>query len=504
MKTQVNSIRTSFQCVCFVVFIGSVTFTSVTAQQPAAAPDPIEGKWYGSAGFPTDRVEIGFEFKRNDKNELKAYLYQPVVNFYGLEVPGVLSKVGDNYVLKEWSLSLAMREGKLEGTYFALNGPISLERVEKLPSEVPVPNLPKGPGPQWRLKLGGSIYAPATVRDGVAYVGTTGGMFYAINIKDGSFAWPFNAGRPIHGAALATAEHLYFVCDNGYLFKLERKTGKEIWRYDLGDAQISRTLPHQVVENSGDFDWDDTAPRPLLADGVIFVGSGDKGLHAVNAATGQRSWRFETQGKIRTDAVIDGQRVIVGSFDNTLYAIDRQSGKEVWRKDTRGPITGSPVLIGDKLIVGNRNGLLTALNPATGQTIWRMLFWGSAVESTAVPAGDGLFYIGASDLRRISLIDSKDGRVVWRTDVFGLAWPGPAVTEKVVYASTIGSQPYQIRHLGALSALDRKSGKILWRWPMLDTPGALYTGFIAAPVIEGKTLIVGGLDGTLYCFPVDR
>ena len=23
-------------------------------------PDPIEGKWYGVTGFPTDRVELGF------------------------------------------------------------------------------------------------------------------------------------------------------------------------------------------------------------------------------------------------------------------------------------------------------------------------------------------------------------------------------------------------------------------------------------------------------------
>jgi len=35
--------------------------------EPAA--DPIEGKWWGSAGFPTDRVELGLEFRRNEKGE---------------------------------------------------------------------------------------------------------------------------------------------------------------------------------------------------------------------------------------------------------------------------------------------------------------------------------------------------------------------------------------------------------------------------------------------------
>jgi outer membrane protein assembly factor BamB len=478
--------------------------TQVFAQTPSAVSDAIEGKWYGMAGFPQDRVEIGFEFKRNEKQELKAYLYQPVMNFYGLELPGALKKEADKYVLEDVRMSLTFSEGKLSGTYYPLHAPISLERTRKLPAEVPLPSFPKGPGPKWQAKLGAAIYAPAAVHDGIAYVGTTGGMFYAISLKDGSYVWPFTAGRPIHGEALVSAEHVYFVCDNGFLFKLDRKTGKEVWRYDLGDAQVPRTLPHQVLPNSGDYDWNTHASRPVLVDEVIYVGSGDGSMHAVNAAKGERIWRSEPRGKIRTAAVVDGPRVIFGSLDDTVYAVDRQTGREVWKKNTYGPLTSSPILIDGKLIVGNRNGLLAALNPATGETVWRMLFWGSSVESDAVPAGDGsLFYIGSSDLRRISLIDAKDARVLWRTDIFGWAWPRPALSDKLVYASAIGASPYQMRHLGSLTAMDRKTGKIVWRWPMPEAPGSWTNGFAASPAIDGNTLVVGGLDGTLYAFPVE-
>src|SRR5512132_3379325 len=125
MKTHAAAIRMAIHCLCLAIVIHSATMTSALAQQPAPVAGLIEGKWYGTTGFPTDRVEIGFEFKRNDKNELKAYLYQPLVNFYGLEVPGVVGREGDKYVLKEWSLSVALHDGKLEGTYFALKGPIS-------------------------------------------------------------------------------------------------------------------------------------------------------------------------------------------------------------------------------------------------------------------------------------------------------------------------------------------------------------------------------------------
>jgi outer membrane protein assembly factor BamB len=201
--------------------------------------------------------------------------------------------------------------------------------------------------------------------------------------------------------------------------------------------------------------------------------------------------------------VVDGPRVIFASFDNNVYAVDRQSGKEIWKKNTHGPHTSSPLLISDRLIIGNRNGLLAALNPATGEVIWRMVFWGSVVESSAVAGEGGLFYIGSSDMRRLSLIDSKDGRVLWRTDIFGWAWPKPALTEKLIYAAAIGTSPYEIRHLGSLTALDRKSGEIKWRWPMPESPNSLMYGFAASPVIDGNTLIIGGLDGTLYAFPVE-
>lgn len=105
-------------------------------------------------------------------------------------------------------------------------------------------------------------------------------------------------------------------------------------------------------------------------------------------------------------------------------------------------------------------------------------------------------------------MNAETGARVWRfagkgkirTD--GWPWARPALGEKVVYVS-VGGNPYQMRHLGSLTALDRKRGKILWRWPMPEGPGSFLSGFSAAPVIADKRVVVGGLDGTLYGFAVE-
>jgi outer membrane protein assembly factor BamB len=459
--------------------------------------DAIEGRWLGEAGFDAERVVTGVEFRRNDRGEIVATLYQPVGNAFGLPLPGAVVREGGRYVNAKFEMSLALTGDRLDGTFGSVKIPITLHRTDALPGEVPVPDAPTGPGPRWRTKLGAPIYAGAAVRDGIAYVGSTGGVFHAVRIADGGLAWTFDAGRPMYGEALATAGSVYFVCDNGFLYKLDRGTGHETWRHDLGDARVARVLPHTAV-----FDYDYHAPRPLLANGVVYVGSGDGALYAVDDATGQRVWRFATGDKVRVGAVLAGDNVIAGSLDGKVYAVDARSGRQAWMHDLRAPVTTVPALIDGKVIVGTRGSVLYALDPAKGEVLWRDLFWLSWVESEAVGA-DGVLYIGSSDLRRASAIDPRDGHVRWRSDVYGSPWGRPALTARHLYVGAVGTDPYFIRHVGSLVALDRDSGRTVWRWPVPANAGALQTGFVASPAIEGDTLVIGGLDGTLYGFAVD-
>jgi outer membrane protein assembly factor BamB len=289
------------------------------------------------------------------------------------------------------------------------------------------------------------------------------------------------------------------VCDNGYLYRLNRITGKELWRYDLGDARVQRVLPNPFI-----FDYDYRAPRPTLANGVLFVGSGDGSFHAVRAATGKRVWRLAGSKAIRETAVVLGSRVIYSSTAGLVHAVERSTGRSVWQFDAKSPVT-APAVVAGRIIVGTRDSRLYALDSANGDALWSQYWWGSWVESTAVD-WQGHAYLGSGDLARVSCIDPELGQNLWRTVVGGWVLQRPLVTDRTIYVGVSGARraaSFWPPQASALVALDRSTGQVIWQWSMPELAGAFMHGFVAAPVTTGSKLLIGGVDGTLYAFKVD-
>ena len=493
----------------FVRLLGIAIGAIVSSVIAFAAADPIEGKWFGIADQPGDPAQFGFEIKRNAKGELVAFIHNITLQHNGNFVGAVRAEEDGTYTIAGANTKLTLQGEALTGVVGPLNVPVRMERTETFPERLTIPEgIPPGPGPKWRSQLGAPIYAAPVADDDCAYVGTTGGLFHAVSLKDGRFKWAFPAGRPIHGQATIDGDALYFVCDNGYLFKLARADGKEIWRYDLGDAQVPRVLLHFMnLEN------DNRSPRPIVADGTIYVGSGDGSFHAVDAASGARRWRVAAPGKVRQTAALAGDLVIFGTTGDergydmnrgNLYALRRATGELAWKYDVRGAVTSAPTVMGDTLILGSRGSILAGLDAQTGAVRWQKYFWGSWVESTPTPAGE-LFYLGAADLRTARAYDPKDGSYRWSTYMHGWTWGAPAVSDTTVYygvGATILPLPFR-PYNASLTAIDRGTGEIKWRWVPPDLPGMLFNGFGAGPVMAGDQLLASGLDGQLYAFPLE-
>jgi outer membrane protein assembly factor BamB len=472
---------------------GTLLACSVRA---APSADDFEGRWLAVSGPPDNRAHIGLELTRGPDSALRARYTIDVMNFYGAALPPLEAGADGRWGLPLYGLSIARNVGGLQVTGLA-DEPLQMHRVASLPQPPERPMPARGPAPVWQLRLGGPIFAAAATHGHHAYLGNTDGVMAAIDARDGTLAWTFAAGRAIHGEATVTDDAVYFVCDNGWLYRLERATGKEVWRYDLGDARVPRVLPNPFV-----FDYDHAAPRPVLHDGVLYVGAGDGGFHAVSADQGTRRWRFAASGKVRASAAVHDDWVVFGTLANAVHGLDRESGRERWRNDTEGPVTGAPTFAGAHVIVGDRGSRLRLLQPGRDQPLWNQSWWGSWVESTAI-VRDDTGYIGSGDLFLVSAFDVATGRHRWRSHVGGWVLQRPLVTDRWVHASVSGARRRAAHFLPQRSGLvkiDRRDGRIAWHWAAPPaSPGAFLFGLVAAPAwVDGRVLV--GLDGSLYAF----
>jgi eukaryotic-like serine/threonine-protein kinase len=58
---------------------------------------------------------------------------------------------------------------------------------------------------------------------------------------------------------------------------------------------------------------------PIVANGVVYVGSGNGNVYALDAAAREEKWAYQTRYSIDTSpAVADG--MVYGSIEDTLYA----------------------------------------------------------------------------------------------------------------------------------------------------------------------------------------
>ena len=130
---------------------------------------------------------------------------------------------------------------------------------------------------------------------------------------------------------------------------------------------------------------------PLVVDGTLYLVGSYNRVFALNAATGERLWSYFyklPQGTIPYGVSVRGLAagyglIFMGTLDNHLVALDAKTGREVWDVEIEDPkqcgcnITAAPLVIKDKVIVGvtggdsAHRGYLNAFEAKTGRHVWR-------------------------------------------------------------------------------------------------------------------------------------
>jgi outer membrane protein assembly factor BamB len=191
---------------------------------------------------------------------------------------------------------------------------------------------------------------------------------------------------------------------------------------------------------------------PAVVDGVVYFGSYDGHLYAVDVKSGQEKWKFTSRNEndVASPAVVDGV-VYFGSLDSFMYALNAQTGQKVWEYKTGNGVVSSPAVVDGVVYFGSNDSFLYALTAQTGQEKWKY-FFGNAYEVWSSPAViDGVVYIGSSD--GLHALDVKNGQEVWRFVTRNAVNETPAVVDGVVYFGDI----YEFY------AVDVKTGQEIWK-----------------------------------------
>jgi len=65
---------------------------------------------------------------------------------------------------------------------------------------------------------------------------------------------------------------------------------------------------------------------------VVYFGSCDYHIYAVDAESGKMVWKFRTGGSVPNfSPAFHGDVLFLSSYDNYLYCLDKRRGAEIWK-----------------------------------------------------------------------------------------------------------------------------------------------------------------------------
>ena len=326
----------------------------------------------------------------------------------------------------------------------------------------------------WTVQGGSLLEFPPVAAYNRVYFGTNSGLFFAVDALTGEPAWQKDFGRCI-ASSPAVADDVVYVslmdpspCAQhdeeapGYLVALDADTGKRLWRFKAG-----------VNESS-----------PLVANGIVYFGTWDGKVYALDAERHKPVWTYQTGDKVKGGVAFAKGTVYAGSYDGKLYALDARTGSLRWEAAAPGggDFYATPVVAGGRVFAGSTDRNVYAFDAKTGDLLWtyttgNYVYGSAAVWKKTVYVGsyDGLFYA----------LDARTGEKVWSFEADGEISGSPTVLAGIVYFSTLAGTSYGLNAGSGVEEWIFGDGK--YAAIVADRERVYVTGYARVYGFEAKT-----------------
>jgi outer membrane protein assembly factor BamB len=335
------------------------------------------------------------------------------------------------------------------------------------PAELPALQQTQEPRVLWSARVGparGFVFSPALAGDSVVAAARDGTVL-RLGAADGKPLWRTELGVPLSAGAGADLRTVAVATDEGEVLALDAETGQMRWR-----ARVSSEV----------------LAAPHVAGGLVLVRSADSRIFAFDAEDGKRRWVYQRASSalmVRTPAglgVLQGS-VYAGFSGGKLVALALASGAVRWEATVALPkgatelervtdIVGDPALVGREVCAAAFQGRIACFDAQSGNQLWARDM--STVTGTSV---DARYAYVSDDRGAVHALDRSSGRSLWKQDRLAhrqLSLPLPLGAE-IVLGDLQGYVHVLTRDSGAFAARVATDGS-----PVRAAPLRLPAGFL--------------------------
>lgn len=263
---------------------------------------------------------------------------------------------------------------------------------------------------------GVAMYGTPAVSGDLVYIGGYNGKIYAFNSSSLGVRWVYPREgnlQPIVGGLVVAQGKVYFGCSDGMVYALDAATGDPEWEFQTGDKIWS---------------------TPTIDGDTLYIGSFDKKLYAIDATDGSKRWEFETGGAIASAPLVYDNTVYIGSFDRYLYAVNAANGSLKWKSMGGNWFWAKPIIYNNTIYAGNLDGKVYVLNDETGDEIIDAIDLGSPASSSPVIVNSSIIF--ASQQGVVYTLDTVSNELERLADIENDVYGPLSASEGIVYIHT--------------------------------------------------------------------
>lgn len=333
--------------------------------------------------------------------------------------------------------------------------------------------------------------------------------------KDGPrVAWrvPTDAGFSSFVVADGVAYTLVTRDGEETLVALDTGSGKELWDQSLSDADFDGGGGAGASDNRG---GDGPRSTPSVVDGRVHVLDGQLVLSCFDAKTGKDIWRVDVGDEYKgqdlrwqnaaSPVVADGRVVLAGGgAGQTFLAFDASDGKLLWSSGDEKMTHATPTvatLHGTPQVLFFVQSGLVACDLKTGAELWRAQYpYKISTAASPVVFGDMVYVsagygVGAGTFRIHEENGAFDAELLWqKRNKLMNHWSTPVCHDGYLY----GMFSFKKYGEGPLCCVKMETGETMWSTPGFGPGNAIAVGKTLVALSDAGEVVFVDLVPTSY------